>query len=123
MLKFERLELNLAEWQHTLSRFADRAIVQTSALLQFIASTQTKDLVLAALYEWWKCCWLFYGCGTSALQSPAEDTSFITKSCSWHEMADFRVIAMEAEEYPASALWSALFFDMRGLICAREVSS
>ena len=51
MLKFERLELNLTEWQHTLSRFADRAIFQTSAWLQFLASTQKGDLVLAALHD------------------------------------------------------------------------
>ena len=40
MLKFVRLELNLTEWQHTLSRFADRAIFLEKGEVKFEGSAQ-----------------------------------------------------------------------------------
>ena len=51
VLRFERLELNFAQWQHTLSKFGDRAIFQTPAWLQFLAGTQKGELVLAGLHD------------------------------------------------------------------------
>jgi hypothetical protein len=51
VLRFERIELNLAQWQHTLSRFSDRAVFQTPTWLQFLAGTQKGELVLANLQD------------------------------------------------------------------------
>ena len=51
MARFERITMDLAEWDRTVSAFPDRIVFQTSAWLSFLAETQKAELVIAALKE------------------------------------------------------------------------
>jgi CelD/BcsL family acetyltransferase involved in cellulose biosynthesis len=51
MARFERINLDAAEWGKTLSCFSDRIVFQTPAWLAFLAESQNAEPVLAALRE------------------------------------------------------------------------
>ena len=51
MARFERLNLDAAEWGKRLNAFPDRIVHQSPAYIAFLAETQNAEPVLAALKE------------------------------------------------------------------------
>jgi len=49
MARFERINLEPAEWGKTLGGFPDQLVFQTPAWLAFLAESQNAEPVLAAL--------------------------------------------------------------------------
>ena len=75
MLRFDRLNTPLEDWDDTLSTFSNRTIFQTAAWLRFLENTQHGEVVIAALTDSDQIFGYFSGlivrkCGIRILGSP-----------------------------------------------------